>query len=126
MNKNRTVLIIDDDKRNILTLSAVLRAKGFKVESALDGIAGIEVLKSNPDIDLVLMDMMMPEMDGYETMKAMRKQKKWEKTPIIAVTAKAMLDDRKKCIQAGASDYISKPIDSDQLISLLQDWLHNK
>jgi CheY-like chemotaxis protein len=94
------------------------------VYSAIDGREAIQQLQENPEIDIVLMDMMMPEMDGYESMKEIRKIQRFEKIPIIAVTAKAMSGDREKCIRSGASDYITKPVDTDQLLSLLRVWLY--
>jgi len=123
---NKNVLVVDDDIRNIFSMTKTLESQKMNVLSANNGKEALAVLKDNPEIELVLMDMMMPEMDGYETMQAMRKEKQWEKVPVIAVTAKAMLGDRDKCIQAGASDYISKPVDSDQLTSLLRVWLNKK
>ena len=90
----------------------------------MDGKHDLEQIKQNPDIDVILMDMMMPEMDGYETIQEIRKMPKFAKLPIIAITAKAMIGDRQKCIDAGASDYISKPVDIDQLLSLLRVWLY--
>jgi len=112
--------------KHIYSLTKTFENQKMNVLSASNGKEALDTLKNNPTIDLVIMDMMMPEMDGYDTIKVMRKQKQWEKVPIIAATAKAMLGDRDKCIVAGASDYISKPIDSDQLTSLLRVWLHKK
>jgi CheY-like chemotaxis protein len=96
----------------------------MKVVSAIDGKEAMIKLSENPNIDVVLMDIMMPEMDGYDTIKEIRKQAKYKNLPIIAVTAKAMIGDREKCMQVGASDYISKPVDVDQLLSLLRVWLY--
>jgi signal transduction histidine kinase/DNA-binding response OmpR family regulator len=121
----KTVLITDDDVRNIYSLSKALEKLNIKVVTAINGKEAIERLEENSTIDLVLLDMMMPEMDGYETAKQIRKNFKWKNLPVIAVTAKAMVGDREKCIQAGASDYISKPVDIDQLLSLLRVWLYN-
>lgn len=121
--KNKTVLIADDDVRNIFSLTKALEQHQMKVLPATDGKEALKVLKTKPDVDMVLMDMMMPEMDGYETIQQIRKNPKWRNLPIIAVTAKAMTGDREKCIEAGASDYISKPVDADQLVSLLRIWL---
>jgi CheY-like chemotaxis protein len=98
----------------------------MQVISAIDGKEALQTLKDGQKVDIVLMDMMMPEMDGYETMKAIREMQGFRKIPIIAVTAKAMAGDREKCIRAGASDYITKPVDRDQLLSLLRVWLYDK
>jgi CheY-like chemotaxis protein len=119
----KKVLVVDDDVRNIFALTSLLEDHHLKVVHAENGRAGIEALKKNPDIDLVLMDIMMPEMDGYETMKAIRQQPKLRSLPIIALTAKAMKGDRAKCIEAGASDYITKPVDLDNLFSVLRVWV---
>jgi CheY-like chemotaxis protein len=123
---NKTVLIADDDVRNIFSLTKALEQHKMKVLAATDGKEALQVLKENPLIDIVLMDMMMPEMDGYETTKQIRKIPAYKQLPILAVTAKAMMGDREKCIAAGASDYISKPVDVDQLTSLLRVWLYDK
>ncbi len=122
--KDKTVLIADDDVRNIFSLSKALEKHGMKVISAIDGKEAIQKLEENPQTDLILMDIMMPEMDGYETISAIRAKSKYRNLPIFAVTAKAMMGDREKCIQVGASDYISKPVDIDQLLSLLRVWLY--
>lgn len=124
--KDKKVMIADDDVRNIFSLSKVLESAGMTVVSAMDGREALEQLKSDPSIDIVLMDMMMPELDGYETMRIMRTMPGIGKIPIIAVTAKAMAEDRQKCISAGASDYITKPVDKDQLMSLLRVWLYDR
>ncbi|WP_293916254.1 MULTISPECIES: response regulator [unclassified Sphingobacterium] len=121
---NKKVLIADDDVRNIFSLTKALEKYQMKVISAIDGKEAIQQLKDNPDISIVLMDMMMPEMDGYETIRLIRQSPQYAKLPIMAVTAKAMTGDREKCIIAGASDYISKPVDADQLLSLLRVWLY--
>lgn len=123
---NKTVLIADDDVRNIFSLTKALEQHKMKVLAATDGKEALQVLKENPLVDIVLMDMMMPEMDGYETTKEIRKIPAYKQLPVLAVTAKAMMGDREKCISAGASDYISKPVDIDQLISLLRVWLYDK
>jgi len=123
---NKTVLIADDDVRNIFSLTKALEQHKMKVLAATDGKEALQVLKDNPNVDIVLMDMMMPEMDGYESTKEIRKISAFKHLPILAVTAKAMMGDREKCIAAGASDYISKPVDVDQLISLLRVWLYDK
>lgn len=120
----KTVLIADDDVRNIFSLTKMLEQHQMKVVAATDGNEALKLLNENPEIDVVLMDMMMPELDGYETTTAIRQNIKYRNLPILAVTAKAMMGDREKCIAAGASDYISKPVDMDQLISLLRVWLY--
>ncbi|MES2277698.1 MAG: response regulator [Bacteroidota bacterium] len=121
--KGKKVLVVDDDMRNIFALTSALQTYDFVVEIANDGEEAIAKLEQNSDIDIVLMDIMMPKMDGYEATRYIRKQNKWAKLPVIALTAKAMRDDREKCIAAGASDYITKPVDIDRLISLMQLWL---
>jgi len=110
--------------RNIFALSKALRSKGLKVLMAQDGHKALKQLESNEDIELVLMDIMMPGMDGYETMREIRKRPGYAKLPIIAVTAKAMSGDRDKCLEAGANDYLAKPIDVDKLLSMMRIWLH--
>ena len=122
--KDKTVLVADDDVRNIFSLTKSLEAYGLKVLSAIDGKEALHQLQEGPKVDLVLMDMMMPEMDGYESTSRIREIPQYKTLPIIAVTAKAMTGDREKCINAGASDYITKPVDVDQLISLLRVWLY--
>ncbi len=121
--KGKKVLIVDDDMRNIFALSSALQDYEMIVEIANDGKEAIDKLEVTPDIDIVLMDIMMPVMDGYEATKFIRRQNKWAKLPVIALTAKAMMDDREKCIAAGANDYITKPVDMDRLVSLMQLWL---
>jgi signal transduction histidine kinase/DNA-binding response OmpR family regulator len=121
----KKVLIADDDVRNIFSLSKALEQHGMEVYSATDGREALKQLEEYPDMDVVLMDIMMPEMDGYEAMQAIRRKPAFRNLPIIAVTAKAMSGDREKCIEAGASDYISKPVDVDQLLSLLRVWLYS-
>jgi signal transduction histidine kinase/DNA-binding response OmpR family regulator/CHASE3 domain sensor protein len=123
---NKTVLIADDDVRNIFSLTKALEQHKMKVLAATDGKEALQILKDNPSVDIVLMDMMMPEMDGYESTMEIRKINAFKHLPVLAVTAKAMMGDREKCIAAGASDYISKPVDVDQLISLLRVWLYDK
>ncbi|WP_235425770.1 HAMP domain-containing protein [Cellvibrio mixtus] len=120
----RKVLIVDDDLRNIFALSSVLERQNMKVLFAENGRDGIEVLEKDPEIEIVLMDIMMPEMDGYDTMRAIRHIPRFKSLPIITLTAKAMKGDRDKCIAAGASDYITKPVDIPQLLSLMRVWLH--
>jgi CheY-like chemotaxis protein len=124
--KNKTVLIADDDMRNIFAMTKALEKYRMNVIAAVDGKDALEKLNNSEDVDIVLMDMMMPQMDGYETTSAIRKNPKFKNLPVIAVTAKAMMGDRAKCITAGASDYITKPVDLDQLFSLLRVWLYDK
>jgi len=123
---DKTVLVVDDDVRNIYSLTKALEVLKMKVITAIDGKEALKVLEENPETDVVLLDMMMPNMDGYETAKHIRENHKWKHLPVIAVTAKAMTGDREKCINAGASDYITKPVDVDQLLSLLRVWLYDK
>lgn len=122
MSAKQTILITDDDVRNIYALKAVLLMKGYRVLIAGDGRESLKILEDHNDIDVVLMDMMMPEMDGYEAIATLRKQDKFRNLPIIAVTAQAMTGDREKCLQAGANDYLSKPIDDEKLIQLLNQY----
>jgi CheY-like chemotaxis protein len=119
----KKVLIVDDDSRNIMALRSLLERYKINCIAAENGRRGIEMVLANPDIDLVLMDVMMPEMDGYETTRAIREHDQFKKLPIISLTAKAMQGDREKCLEAGASDYIAKPVDHDQLMSLFRVWL---
>ncbi|MEG9328457.1 response regulator [Salinimicrobium catena] len=119
----KRILVVDDDMRNVFALSKVLKEKGMEVTKADNGVKAIEALKNNPNIDLVLMDIMMPEMDGYEAMQKIREEGKFRDLPIIALTAKAMRDDKQKCLDAGANDYITKPVDVPRLLSLMQVWL---
>jgi hypothetical protein len=119
------VLIVDDDIRNIFALTGALEQHGMIVFNAENGKDAIETLKKNPEIDAVLMDIMMPELDGYDTMRIIRGLDEFRNIPIIAVTAKAMQGDREKCIEAGASDYIAKPVNVEQLLSLFRVWLLN-
>lgn len=120
----KKVLLVDDDMRNIFALTSMLERHQMQVLYAENGADGITVLQNNPDVNVILMDVMMPEMDGYETMRAIRQLNQFRTLPIIAVTAKAMQGDREKCVEAGASDYITKPVDSEQLLSLLRVWLY--
>ncbi len=119
----KKVLIVDDDIRNIFAMTSILERFDMSILSAETGRTAIELLQNTPDIDVVLMDIMMPDMDGYDTMRAVRRLSKFRSLPIIALTAKAMKGDREKCIDAGASDYISKPVDTDQLLGMLRTWL---
>jgi CheY-like chemotaxis protein len=120
----RKVLVVDDDVRNIFALSSVLERRGMTVLTAGTGREAITTLESTPDIAIVLMDIMMPEMDGYETMQVIRQNPSFRRLPIVALTAKAMKGDREKCLEAGASEYLAKPVNTDQLLSALRMWLH--
>ncbi|HEY3804054.1 MAG TPA: HAMP domain-containing protein [Kofleriaceae bacterium] len=122
--RGRRVLVVDDDVRNIFALTTVLESQEMEVLSATNGRQAIEIIERTPDLGVVLMDIMMPEMDGYETMREIRKSPKFRTLPILALTAKAMKGDREKCLEAGASDYIAKPVNTDQLLSLLRVWLY--
>ncbi|HEY1816038.1 MAG TPA: response regulator [Kofleriaceae bacterium] len=122
--RGRRVLVVDDDVRNIFALTTVLESQEMEVLSATNGRQAIELIERTPDLGVVLMDIMMPEMDGYETMREIRKSSKFRTLPILALTAKAMKGDREKCLEAGASDYIAKPVNTDQLLSLLRVWLY--
>lgn len=124
--QDKKVLVVDDDIRNIYSLTKVLEELKMNVVTAIDGEEALKVLEEYNDIDIILLDMMMPNMDGYETSAVIRKNQKYKNLPIIAVTAKAMTGDREKCIKAGASDYVTKPVDPDQLASLLRVWLYDK
>ncbi len=121
--KGRKVLIVDDDMRNVIALSKVLQERGLEIKVAENGKIGVEMAANNPDLSLVLMDIMMPEMDGFEAIQEIRKNPKLKALPIIALTAKAMKEDRIRCINAGANDYIAKPINVDKLLSLMRVWL---
>ncbi|WP_256010846.1 HAMP domain-containing protein [Desertivirga xinjiangensis] len=121
---NKKVLVVDDDVRNLFALTAAFERSNLEVITAESGREALELLNENKDIDIVLMDIMMPEMDGYETIQWIRKEPKNKQLPIIAVTAKAMIGDRQKCIASGASDYITKPVKTDQLLSLMRVWLY--
>jgi len=120
----RKVLLVDDDVRNIFALSSVLERRGMTVLTAGTGREAISILEATEDIAIVLMDIMMPEMDGYETMQVIRENPSSRRLPIIALTAKAMKGDREKCLEAGASEYLAKPVNTDQLLSVLRMWLH--
>jgi CheY-like chemotaxis protein len=120
----RTVLLVDDDARNIFALSSVLERRGMHVLTATTGHEAIQLVESSPEIAIVLMDIMMPEMDGFQTMEIIRKNPDYRKLPIVALTAKAMKGDREKCLEAGASDYLAKPVNTEQLLSSLRMWLH--
>jgi HAMP domain-containing protein/CheY-like chemotaxis protein/signal transduction histidine kinase len=120
----RTVLLVDDDARNIFALSSVLERRGMNVLTATTGNEAIELIEKTPSLAIVLMDIMMPEMDGYQTMEKIRQNRAYRRLPIIALTAKAMKGDREKCLEAGASDYLAKPVNTEQLLSALRMWLH--
>ncbi|HZA52285.1 MAG TPA: response regulator, partial [Myxococcaceae bacterium] len=126
MLEGRKVLVVDDDVRNIFALTSVLERANMQVLFAENGKKGMELIRTTPDLSVVLMDVMMPEMDGYETMRAIRSEPELRSLPVIALTAKAMKGDRERCIEAGASDYITKPVDSDQLLSLLRVWVYQR
>jgi len=123
MIHGKKVLLVDDDMRNVFALGKVLKERGMEVTKAENGKMALEMLKADPEMDMVLMDIMMPEMDGYECMQKIRAQKHFKDLPIIALTAKAMKEDRQKCIEAGANDYITKPVDVERLLSLMRIWI---
>jgi CheY-like chemotaxis protein len=124
--KGRRILIVDDDVRNVFALASVLESHGMEVAFAENGREGLAALEENPEVDLVLMDIMMPELDGYETIREIRRQKRFEKLPIISLTAKAMKGDREKSIESGASDYLAKPVDTDHLLTVMAQWMHTR
>ena len=117
----KLILIIDDDNRNIFALKAVLRAKGFGTLSAPSAQEGFDIIAENNKVSVVLMDMMMPDMDGYQAIAAMKKSEKMRDIPVLAVTAQAMVGDKERCLRAGASGYVSKPIDVDELITQIEE-----
>jgi signal transduction histidine kinase/DNA-binding response OmpR family regulator/CHASE3 domain sensor protein len=121
--EGKTVLIVEDDVRNVFALSRILEPKGLRTVIARNGVEALAALDTSPQIDLVLMDIMMPEMDGLEATRRIRQDRRWERLPVIALTAKAMRDDRERCLAAGASDYLAKPVDVDMLLSLLRVWM---
>ncbi|HET9298649.1 MAG TPA: response regulator, partial [Candidatus Polarisedimenticolaceae bacterium] len=121
---DKTVLIVDDDVRNIFAMTSLLERHRMRVVSAENGREALERLQSTPEVAVVLMDIMLPEMDGYETTRAIRRMSEYQSLPILALTAKAMKGDREKCIEAGASDYVAKPVESDHLLSMLRTWLY--
>jgi CheY-like chemotaxis protein len=121
--EGRKILVVEDDVRNLFALSAVLEPKGAKVDVARNGREALEYLNAHRDVDLVLMDIMMPEMDGLEATRRLRADARFAKLPVIALTAKAMIDDRQKCLDAGANDYIAKSLDVDKLLSLARVWI---
>ena len=120
----KKVLLVDDDVRNIFAMTSLLERHKMDVVPAETGMDALALLEKNPDMDVVLMDIMLPEMDGYETTRRIRLQTRHKDLPIIALTAKAMKGDREKCLEAGASDYIAKPVDTEQLLSLLRVWMY--
>jgi HAMP domain-containing protein/CheY-like chemotaxis protein/signal transduction histidine kinase len=120
----RTVLLVDDDARNIFALSSVLERRGMRVLTATTGSEAIALVEDTPELAIVLMDIMMPEMDGYQTIEKIRQNPEYRRLPIVALTAKAMKGDREKCLEAGASDYLAKPVNTEQLLSALRMWLH--
>ena len=124
VRESARILIVDDDARNIFALATLLEGCDMEVVSATNGRQAIELLKATPDVRMVLMDIMMPEMDGYQTMRKIRSDPRFRTLPMLALTAKAMKGDREKCLKAGASDYIAKPVNTDQLLSLLRVWLY--
>jgi CheY-like chemotaxis protein len=124
MFSDRTILIVDDDMRNVFALSKALQSRGIKTLKAENGLRALEILEQSHSVDLILMDIMMPVMDGYETMQKIRAQSKFNKLPIIALTAKAMARDKDDCITAGANDYLAKPVDMDRLMSMMRVWLY--
>ena len=121
--RGRKILVVDDDARNIFALTSLLENQEMDVASVTNGRSAIEYLQKTPEVAIVLMDIMMPDMDGYETMREIRKAHEFRTLPILALTAKAMKGDREKCLDAGASDYIAKPVNTDQLLSLMRVWL---
>jgi CheY-like chemotaxis protein len=122
--QGKKILLVDDDVRNVFALASVLESRGMEILFAENGKDGIETLRETPDVDLVLMDIMMPEMDGHEATRQIRGMEEFKQLPIVALTAKAMKGDREKSLAAGASDYIAKPVDIDRLLSLMRVWLH--
>jgi CheY-like chemotaxis protein len=120
----KTALLVDDDARNIFALSGMLERRGMRVLAATTGGEAIELVQSTPDLDIVLMDIMMPEMDGYQTIGAIREDPAFRRLPIIALTAKAMKGDREKCLESGASEYLAKPVNTEQLLTAMRSWLH--
>jgi len=123
MNTQKIILLIDDDNRNIFALELTLKARKYRFLSAQNATEGLQLLQSNPDIGLVLLDMMMPEMDGYEAIQRIRNSDQFGGVPIVAVTANAMNGDREKCLAAGADNYVAKPIDVDRLMHIIEELL---
>lgn len=123
--KDKKILIVDDDMRNVYAITNILEERSMHVLAAKNGKEGLNQLNNNPEVDLVLMDIMMPVMDGYEAIREIRKQRRFKKLPIVALTAKAMKGDRAKCIEAGANEYLAKPVDTNKLLSMLKVWLQS-
>ena len=119
--KNREILIIDDDSKNIFALTAVLKARKFKCVSAQSAAEGFRIMENNDNIGVVLLDLMMPEMDGYEAVEKMKKEEQFKDIPVVAITAQAMTGDREKCLEAGADAYLSKPVNVDELLEILNE-----
>jgi CheY-like chemotaxis protein len=126
MFSDKTILLVDDDMRNLFALSKILDERGLQVLKAEDGQKALTLLDSHPEIALVLLDIMMPVMDGYQTAREIRKQARFRDLPIIALTAKALKEDRNRCIAAGANDYLAKPVDIERLFSMLRVWLYRR
>jgi CheY-like chemotaxis protein len=122
--KDKKVLIVDDDVRNAFALASAFELRGIEVLFAENGKEAIGILEQDPAVDLVLMDVMMPEMDGHETTRAIRAMPPFRQLPIVTLTAKAMKEDREKSVASGASDYVTKPVDIEQLLSLMRVWMH--
>jgi CheY-like chemotaxis protein len=122
--RGKSVLVVDDDVRNIFALSSALERRGMRVLTATTGREAVTTLESSPNVAIALMDIMMPEMDGYQTIRAIRQNPAFRRLPIVALTAKAMKGDREKCLEAGASDYLAKPVNTEQLLTSLRMWLH--
>jgi CheY-like chemotaxis protein len=123
MEPKKTILIVDDDSRNIFALAATLKVKGYLPVSCPGGAEAIELLKTERPVDIVLLDMMMPDMDGYEALPLIKRIERRKDLPVVAVTAQAMPGDREKCMEAGADDYLAKPIDVDKLMQLLKTYI---
>ena len=121
--RGKKILIVEDDMRTMFAMAKLLASHGVNPLKAANGEQALVVLEEQPDVDLVLLDMMMPVMDGYETARNLRKQPRFANLPVIALTAKAMKEDRQRCMEAGATDYLTKPVDQDRLVSLLRVWL---
>ena len=121
--EGKKILLVDDDMRNLFALTQVLESRGMKVSTGKNGVQALKMLASDPHQDLILMDIMMPEMDGFEAMRQIRSQEIFKDTPIIALTAKVMQSDRDSCFSAGANDFLPKPVDEEHLISLIRVWL---
>jgi CheY-like chemotaxis protein len=124
--RGKHALVIDDDARNVFAITSTLELHGLRVSQAGDGRRGIEALRAAPEVDLILMDVMMPGMDGYATMAAIRQMPRFQRLPIIAVTARAMPGDREKSLAAGANDYVTKPVDTGELLSCIERWLSSE